>query len=105
MSEIWKFFLAALACFRLAELFAFDEGPLKVFLMIRNMFGAYELGENGEPKRAWGRLIICPFCIGLWFTLAATLLLWWGSSPQHMVLIWLALAGAQAAIEDRVGRS
>lgn len=112
------FIMVILATYRLAQLFSKDDGPLNVF---KNMRGnaksrrAYYQGimTNGsipEGERfianklfifwhnvwAW---LECPYCNGVCFSAICLLVLqfkpvgWW-------VLAWLAVAGAQAFLQD-----
>jgi hypothetical protein len=104
MNDVFVFVLAAFACFRLAELFSFDDGPFDALYRLRLWMGGYDFGENGEPVSTWGRLINCPFCLGIWFALLIALVLWGNAPIVTFVLYWLALAGAQAALQGLVGR-
>lgn len=59
-------FRLALATYRIARLFAIDEGPFSAFSKLRYVLGAYDLGESGRPESTWGRMISCPHCMGLY---------------------------------------
>jgi len=91
--------VGALAVYRIAELIAIDDGPWDLFLRIRDWAGSYDLGEDGRPKRALGRFLKCPYCLGIWVALAlAPVVLI--PSPLDWILIILGLAGAQALFES-----
>ena len=87
--------LAVLACYRLAQLIAFDEGSFGMFHRLRVITGAYDYDEQGQPQSALGRLITCPYCLGMWIALPLALYvdlpLWW--------LWWLSIAGGQAFLQ------
>ena len=102
MPEWLRFVLAAFACFRLAELVAVDDGPGDILALFRAELGGYDLSEDKQPKTSLGRMIICPYCLGVYFAAALALLLfpvsWW--TP----LYWLAIAGGQALLQRIGGR-
>lgn len=95
MDDWLKLVLVTLACYRLAQLIAFDEGPLGIFHKLRIATGAYNYDKQGQPQSTLGRLITCPYCLGMWIALPlalyADLDLWW--------LWWLAIAGGQTFLQ------
>jgi len=93
--------LAAFACFRLAQLLAHDEGPDGVFLKLRTRMGCYDYGANGQPKRAVGRFLKCPYCLGVWFAVPCAAGVLWPTIMGDAALAWLGIAGAQAWLEGR----
>jgi len=104
----WPFRLlvAVLATFRLAQLLALDDGPFDVFALLRNRL---ELDRDGDPRTGalWSTasaLVHCPYCLGVWFAAALTLLLAWGAPWYEGVAFWLATAGGQAALESLTER-
>ena len=96
MPFLFKFLLAVFACYRLAQLVAIDDGPYIIFDIFRK-----ELGKRAADGDAlWvnlAELMICPFCLGLWF--AAPLALFVGSGIIEIVITWLAIAGAQSFLQ------
>lgn len=65
-----------LAAWRVSALFAYEKGPGKIFLRLREVLG-YTHNEKGEPE-SWPdkflpELISCPWCLSLW-----TSVLMWG---------------------------
>lgn len=102
MPDWLVFILASFATFRLAELVAVDDGPGDVLLWMRARLGAYDLGEDGQPETSIGRMVICPYCLGIYFAGLLTLTLW----PISILtpLYWLAIAGGQAFLQHVGGR-
>lgn len=98
-----KFALAALAVFRLAELVAIDDGPFDIFLRLRTLAGSYDRDETGRAKSNLGRLLACPWCVGMWLAILPAL--WLADLTWDTVVTWLALAGAQALMEGIGGRA
>lgn len=92
-----QFALLSLLVYRLARLIAIDDGPFDLFLKFRDTLGAYDYGENGEPKTSLGRGIVCPYCVGVWLALFVAIAAYpW---PEALVY-WLALAGAQSLLQS-----
>lgn len=89
--------------FRIAELFTVDDGPFDCFLRLRTWAGVYDLDESGRIKSNLGRLMDCPFCIGIWVALALTLFVLWPPNERTLIY-WLAIAGAQALLQAIGGR-
>lgn len=77
----WLFVLATLAAYRISYAIVREEGPLGVFLFVR---------EHIDPnQRTWrGRGLACILCVSFWVTLIIALLV--GASWVE----WLAMAGA-----------
>lgn len=91
--------LAAFMIYRLAQLIAIDDGPKDIFLRLRDRIGCYEYGEDGRPLSGWARLLGCPYCLGVWFSLPALALVIWPSAVGDLVLAMLGIAGAQAWLQ------
>lgn len=91
---------AALAVYRLAQLVAYDDGPLHVFAYLRQ--DARGRANTGLWYwQHWAELVHCPYCLGVWFALLAALLVAVPTLPGDLLLLWLGLAGAQAYLEGR----
>lgn len=88
----------ALATYRIARLFALDEGPFSAFSRLRYTLGAYDLGENGKPESTWGRMISCPHCMGLYAAALVMVL------PKPLVDL-LAIAGLQSWLQSMTGEA
>lgn len=92
MDAAWlRFVLAALACWRLSALLAYDDGPWDLGLRLRRAAGHGTLGQ----------LLDCYRCTSLW--VAAPLALAVGHTLVDWLLAWLALSGA-ACLLDRLGQ-
>ena len=92
--------LAILACYRLAQFAVYEEGPFGFMQRIRIWAGVHEYGENGEPKRSLGRLLACPYCVGMWVALALAIILYW-QQAWLLPLYWFGIAGGQSFLEGR----
>lgn len=108
MAWAWPFRLAVaiLATYRLAQLFALDDGPFDVFASLR---GALEHGRDGNLRMGalWSTasaLIHCPYCLGVWFAAVMALSLAWSAPAPEWLAFWLATAGGQAALESLTER-
>lgn len=99
MPEWVRWALAALTCYRMAQLVALDDGPGDVFLRLRERAGAYQYGDDGRPFTSIGRLMACPFCIGVWAAVPCAALALWPSAVGDVILAVIGIAGAQAAIQ------
>ena len=99
MPEWVRWALAALSCCRLAQLIALDDGPADVFLRLREWAGAYQYGDDGRPETSLGRLVACPYCLGMWFALPCAVLAVWNITAGNIVLAVFGIAGAQAALQ------
>lgn len=103
MSEPLRLLLAALATYRLAQLVAIDDGPGDVFLRLRVWAGSYEYGQDERPKSNLGRLLACPYCVGVWAALLCALAVALAHPLADAWLVVLGLAGAQAVLQGRRG--
>lgn len=104
MSElVLAFILLSLAIYRLALLLTREAGPFQIFHRLRIRLGAYDYDETGEVKTTLGQLFNCPFCMGIWLAAVATAILYFFPlltlSGVWLVVIWLALAGAQSLLQ------
>lgn len=97
MSDWLKFLLLVLACYRVAQLLAYDEGPFSCFRWIRIKAGSYDYGANGEAETALGRFMACPYCLGVWIALFLAVSFY---SWSDVVIYWLAIAGGQAFLQE-----
>ena len=94
-----KFVLGILACYRLSQMVVYDEGPFRLFDRLRVWAGCYDYGENGQPKSGWGRLLNCPYCVGLWFSIPLAFVIA-ERIAWDIIVLWLAIAGAQSFLES-----
>jgi hypothetical protein len=85
---IFRFFLAALAAWRLAFLIAREDGPWRLFARLRERLTPGILGE----------LFSCVKCLGFWFSIPFAFFV--GGNWVELVIIWLALSGVTALIDE-----
>lgn len=112
LSVTLKIALAILATFRLAQLVALDDGPLDIFKMLRLAIGHRAAWAHGSGKRfdvlfwsSFAELFHCPYCLGVWFALAITPLVFIDNVTIDIILVALALAGGQSFLEGFNGRT
>lgn len=81
---------AIFAVYRVAHMIALEEGPFEVFTRVRNL----------RLQDDWiGRGLRCPLCVGFWLALPAA----WVAGEAPLLLWWLGIAGAQAALQGWIG--
>jgi len=85
--------LAALACYRLAQLVTIDNGPFMLLARLRAWAGTH---ENTVVREMIGGLVHCPFCLGLWLAAPLAVLALWPTAIGDVVLAIGGLAGVQA---------
>ncbi len=68
-----------------------EEGPLGIL-------GAIRVRLDPEQKTWLGRGLNCPLCVGFWVSLMVSLALLPWSGWQSLLLYWLGVAGAMAAL-------
>lgn len=93
--------LAALAAYRIAQLFVVDDGPGEVFLNLRAYFG--KKAAQNEEKGLWyflAELFNCPYCLGVWIALPLGILAGYPTLAGDIFLVWFGLAGAQAFLQS-----
>jgi hypothetical protein len=61
------------------------------------VIGVYDLDHNGESKSNLGKLFICPYCLGFWLAMVASLVIY--SDIKSFIILWLAIAGGQTFLE------
>jgi hypothetical protein len=87
-SQFWiRFFLAALATWRLCHLLANEDGPGDVVARLR----------RGLGDTVFGQLVDCFGCLSVW--IAIPLAFFVAEGPLNLVLTWLALSGAAFLLE------
>jgi hypothetical protein len=85
---MFRFVLAALATWRLAFLIVREDGPRQTLARWRNRLN---LGF-------FGKLSGCVKCLGMW--IAFPLAFFVGGSWVELIVVWLALAGVAALIDE-----
>lgn len=106
----FRLILAILSSYRLARLISTDDGPGFIFLRLRFWAKDKEFLEreknfiNPDAPRwfgPWTSLaegLSCPFCVGIWISLALFPLVIRPSRWGDLFLILLAISGGQAVL-------
>lgn len=100
MSEWLKLVILSLICYRLAQLFAYDEGPFSAFHWLRIMAGAYDYDKQGRAQTGLGRMMTCPYCLGMWMALILAVIAY---PFPDFAGYWLAIAGLQSFLQGLTG--
>lgn len=101
---VFRYFLAILATYRLAGMIVFDDGPLFIFVRLREWADRQAKAEQDDGiKRgsmsSFSEGIHCPFCVGVWAAALCAILVGKRTKFGDIFLLWLAIAGGQAIIE------
>lgn len=100
MTDWLNLILATLACYRLSQLIALDEGPAikkseyGLLHQLRLKLGAYDYGSNGEAQTNIGRGITCVHCVGIW--MAGPLAVFASGIHWYTLIYWIAIAGGSS---------
>ena len=86
---VFRFVLAALAAWRLAFLLAREDGPWRLFGRLRQRMGTGFLAD----------LFGCVKCLGMWISIPFAFFVK-GDNCIDLVVIWLALSGVTALIDE-----
>jgi len=101
MNSLLRFIILSLACYRLAQLIADDDGPLSIFGRLRQWVDGQAKAEqdqgNGLIWQSVSDGINCPFCIGVWIA-AVLAVIFYGFQWYTLVYIF-AIAGLQSWLE------
>lgn len=91
MMESWspwfRLAITILATWRVAHLVAREDGPFDLVVRLRVRAG----------PGAIGRLMDCPYCLGLWLAIPGAFLL--ASELRAGIIAWLGIAGGAAFLE------
>ena len=87
-SIYFRFLIAALATWRVSFLLAREEGPRKIFASLR---------EKSKASFS-GKLLECVKCTGMWVSIPLAFFV--NGSWLELLVIWLALAGVTAVIDE-----
>jgi len=88
MDTMFRFVVAALATWRLAFLLAREDGPWRLFARLRS-------GVGGTFP---GQLLQCVKCVSLWVAMPFALFV--KGDWSELLVIWLALSGVTALIDE-----
>jgi hypothetical protein len=83
----FRFFLAALATWRITHLLAREDGPWNALQKVR----------RGLESRMLGRVVSCFYCLSVWIAVPFALFL--GGSVCERVVGWWALSGISILLE------
>jgi len=97
---IVRFFMAALAIYRLAWMFTREDGPFAIFDRFRIWLGKHATSNKGL---GWtlAELFNCPHCFGVWLAILFLPAILFPSQPVDAILIILAIAGLQSFMTGR----
>jgi hypothetical protein len=91
--EFWaRFAIASLATWRIAHLFAFEDGPGDAVVWLRQKAGF----------GFFGKLMDCFYCLSLW--IAAPFAPFVNPSPAKAFIAWVALSGSACLLERATSR-
>lgn len=89
--------LAILAVFRLARMIAYEFGPLMVFEKFRGYMASRAAGKTtGGWAWSFAELVSCPYCLGLWLSIPAALMVIYPTTPTDIILLIFGISGGQA---------
>jgi uncharacterized protein DUF1360 len=80
--------LSVFAVWRLTHLFSKEDGPFDIVFRIRKSAG----------NSFFGKLMDCFYCLSIWVALPFGI--WLGQTWIEKILVWLALSGAAALLEQ-----
>jgi hypothetical protein len=105
---ILRLILAALTCFRLAQLITWDKGPFLIFerlrLRVENHIAANEARKQSYFWRSVADGVSCPYCLGFYVGLLCTGLVIFPSFWGDLFLLWFGIIGLQAFMQGVSGR-
>lgn len=101
MTDFLLFLILSLACYRLAQLIASDDGPLSIFGRLRQWVDGKAKTEQEQGDRLlWQSAadgINCPYCIGVWIAMPLGVV--YNGIDWYTPLYILAIAGLQSWLE------
>lgn len=103
MFEWLRWLPAILVTYRIALLFAEDEGPFGIFRRIRARLGGYDYGPEGQPLTLWGRGSRCALCVGMYVAIVVVAGIVQPRTVFDFLMAWMGVAGGQAFLH-RVSR-
>lgn len=84
--------LLTLAVYRVSILITWEDAPYRVFYRFRLYLGRKANG-GGVVWGELAELFHCPFCLGMWLSLLAAVLV--GGGWVNVLLMWFAISGGQ----------
>jgi hypothetical protein len=106
--SILRLILAALTCFRLAQLVTLDKGPFLVFERLRlRVEGYIATSEARKQSNFWKSVadgVSCPYCAGFYIGLLCVALVVFPGFWGDLFLVWFGIIGLQAFLQAVSGR-
>ena len=102
LSPALRLGLCILVSYRITDLIVLDDGPFDVFKKLREAIGRF--AAIHRSAKGLGKLINCPFCLGVWISGLSSLLFIFPSLPGDIFLIAIGIAGGQALLDSVGGR-
>lgn len=101
--SILRLILAALTCFRLAQLVTLDKGPFLIFERLRNRVEGHIAASPERKKSYFWKSVAdgtsCPYCLGFYAGLLCTLLVIFPTYGGDLFLLWFGIIGLQAFLQ------
>jgi hypothetical protein len=91
--------LGGFACYRLAELIVYDDGPFDLIYDFRRLIIRW--GNGKSSKTLPGSLVLligCPYCVGVWCGIIVGLMLVFPSFIGNIFITIFGLAGIQSLL-------
>lgn len=87
------FIIISIAVWRLTHLFAKEDGPFDIIVIIRKKAGT----------SFFGKMLDCFYCLSIWIALPFGI--WLGQTWLEKILFWLAISGAACLLEQGTTRN
>lgn len=106
MDTLLLLVLCTLAAFRLSEMVVIDDGPFDVFIELRGWANQPPLDDH-PLRRTLAGVLSCVHCSGVWFSILAGVYYYFFQSANvwNSILFFLAVAGAQSVLANKLGRN
>ena len=95
--------LAAFAAYRLANLLVEEDGPFRIFAIVRERIMGKALVTKREPWKSLSGLVTCQLCAGIWMAALCAILVTAENQAADAFLLVFGLAGVQAFLSKRNG--
>ena len=93
MNEALRLILVGFSIYQISALLALEEGPYSIFAKYRSRLGGDDLGPDGMPDTAIGRLVICPICTSMYVAIPIVILGLWSNYLTSVILIYFGATG------------
>ena len=95
--------LAVFATYRLASLIVEEDGPGRIFAILRERIMGKAIVTKQEPWKSLSGLVMCQLCAGIWVAALCAGLVLVDVPAGNAFLLIFGLAGAQAFLVERNG--